>query len=151
MTNVRWTMLRRARWGRALIAVVILEAVMIATAFAWVAVYSHLLAAGESMAHYQSYARKASPLVSLIVGAPVFFVAAALLARSTGPTRALATVGVALVVYLSLDAVVIAALAEDQLYNWLLYLPNALVKAAAAFLGARWQTGRGRAAERLAA
>ena len=68
-----------------LAAFVSLEIVMIAAAFAWVAIYSHVLRPGQSLATYQAYAREASPIVSLVVGIPAFFAAGIWLRKRLGP------------------------------------------------------------------
>lgn len=68
LSNIHWPL----TLGGALLA----EAVFIAAAFAWVAIYSHLLDPGHPLAFYQEYARSASPWVSLLLGVPVFFLVA---------------------------------------------------------------------------
>lgn len=73
--------MKSIRWGIALLACYI---IMIASAFSWVAIYSHLLQPGLSMEHYHAYAEQTAPWVALIVGIPAFFGAGWWIARKAG-------------------------------------------------------------------
>ncbi len=66
--------LNNVRWGWAFAGALAAEATLIAAAFGWVAIYSHLLHPGQTLTFYQEYAKGASPYVSLTLGIPVFFV-----------------------------------------------------------------------------
>lgn len=59
-------------------------ALNIACAFLWVAIYSHLIAPGQSEAAYQAYALRAVPWSAVIAGIPILFGAGCLLARWHG-------------------------------------------------------------------
>lgn len=61
------------RWGAALGGMLLAEVATIAAAFAWVAIYSYLIHPGETSAFYQRYAEVASPWVSVLAGAPIFY------------------------------------------------------------------------------
>ena len=56
----------------------------IACAFAWVAIYSHLVAPGQGEAAYQAYALRAVPWSAVIAGVPILLGAGWLLARWHG-------------------------------------------------------------------
>jgi hypothetical protein len=60
-------------WKKVFGGIAAAEVVLVAAAFLWVAVYSHLIAPGQEMNAYRQYAQVASPWVSVIVGVPVFF------------------------------------------------------------------------------
>jgi hypothetical protein len=53
----------------------------IACAFLWVALYSHVIAPGQSEAAYQAYAMRAVPWCAVIAGVPILLAAGWLLAR----------------------------------------------------------------------
>ena len=74
----------RLRWPWALAGFVLIELTLIGAAFGWVAIYSHLLAPGRSLASYQAHAQVASPIVSVIAGVPVFWGAGRILLRRLG-------------------------------------------------------------------
>jgi hypothetical protein len=65
--------IHNVRWVMALAGAIFAETVLVAAAFAWVAIYSHLVNPGQSLAFYQEYAKGSSPYVSLLLGMPVFF------------------------------------------------------------------------------
>lgn len=93
---------RSARWGAALAGVLIAEIIMIAAAFAWVAIYSHLIHPGEALSFYQQYAALASPWVSLVVGVPTFYLICRRIGRKT-PESSLPTAMVFFGFYLVID------------------------------------------------
>jgi hypothetical protein len=62
------------RWPAAVGGFVLAEVALIASAFGWVFLYSALVHPGESQEFYERYAQVASPWVSLVAGAPIFFV-----------------------------------------------------------------------------
>lgn len=56
---------------------------LVALSFAWVAIYSHLINPGHDITFYQEYAERASPVVGIGIGLPLyFFVCRSLAARS---------------------------------------------------------------------
>lgn len=59
-------------------------ALNVACAFLWVAIYSWLIAPGQSEAAYEAYAMRISPWSSVIAGMPILFGAGWLLARWHG-------------------------------------------------------------------
>jgi hypothetical protein len=77
-------------WGWVALTVVGLEIALVLSAFAWVAIYSYLINPGHNSPYYQKYAEFASPIVSVVVGIPYFFVACRWVGRKAG-TRAVAT------------------------------------------------------------
>lgn len=66
--------------------------VLVAAAFAWVAIYSHLIEPGHDVAYYRQYAQQASPWVALTLGMPVYFAACRWITRTR--KAALAVFGV---------------------------------------------------------
>src|SRR5688572_1026239 len=112
----------RVRWGRALAGFLILEVVMIAAAVGWVAIYSHLLRPGEAFEHYQAYAGRASPVVALVVGLPLFFLVGRRF-RSTLGADALPTAVALVAIWLAVDGALLAAAGGDG-YNWVMLLGN---------------------------
>lgn len=126
----------RVHWGRAVAGFVVLEIVMIAAAFGWVAIYSHLLRPGQSFESYQAYARVSSPIVSLVVGVPAFFAAGIWLRRRLG-AAAFPTAAAMAALYLLLEAAVILAVAPEQRSSAWLFLANVPTKIGAILLGAR--------------
>lgn len=57
-------------------------AVLVAAAFGWVAIYSHLIEPGKQIEHYRAYAQQASPWVAMTLAAPVFYGACRWIART---------------------------------------------------------------------
>ena len=80
----------RIPWGWAAITAVGLEVAVTLSAFVWVGIYSYLIHPGEDFSYYQNHAQFASPIVSVAVGIPYFFLACRWLGRKAG-TRAVAT------------------------------------------------------------
>lgn len=93
---------RAVSWLRALVGAIGAEVATIACAVGWVAVYSHLINAGQTLELYQAYAQRSAPWVAVIAGAPIFYAAGRWIARTRA--SALALFGV----YLLLDASLIA-------------------------------------------
>lgn len=129
----------RVRWGWAVAVFVGLEIVMIAAAFAWVAIYSYVLQPGQSLATYQAYARQASPIVALVVGIPAFFAAGIWLRKRLG-AAGFATAVAAGTLYLILEAaVMVSAAREPRVLG--MFFANVPAKIGVLLLGAR--AGRG--------
>lgn len=79
----------RIRWGWVALTVVGLEIALIASAVAWVAIYSYLINPGHDSPYYENYAQFSSPIVSVVVGIPLMFFACRWAGRKAG-TRAVA-------------------------------------------------------------
>ena len=62
-------------WGWVAITAVGLVVAVTLAAFVWVGIYSYLIHPGEELAYYQNYAQFSSPIVSVVVGIPVWFFA----------------------------------------------------------------------------
>src|SRR6185436_18661193 len=77
-------------WGWVALTVVGLETALVLSAVAWVAIYSYLINPGHDLPYYQKHAEFASPIVSVVVGIPYFFLACRWVGRKAG-TRAVAT------------------------------------------------------------
>jgi len=74
-------LIAKPAWLYALVGYIVVETILVAAAFGWVALYSYGVHPGESAAYYQSYAQNASPIVALIVGVPLFFLTGRLFRR----------------------------------------------------------------------
>lgn len=128
--------LKDIRWGMALGGVLVAEVVLVAAAFAWVAIYSYLIHPGESSAFYQRYAMRASPWVSLVMGVPVFFLICRWIG-SRSPSRAWPTAMGLFGIYLLVD-LPLALLGGDNPTVTPLYIAsNYLVKFLACHFGGR--------------
>jgi hypothetical protein len=109
-------------------------ALNVACAFLWVAIYSHLIAPGQSEAAYEAYAMRATPWSAIIAGIPILFGAGWLLARWHGGGWRTG-IGVA-IAYAAMDFLILLA------FNALLVMPGIVLlsdatKLAAAALGGR--------------
>lgn len=127
---------RGRRIARVALATLGLEVTMVALAFGWVAVYSYLIAPGGTPEQYQAYAERASPVVSLVAGMPVFGAFAWLLARRSGAAGARLAMAATLT-YGAIDVLVVALFAHDQAYNWAISAAAITTKLAGAHLGGR--------------
>lgn len=119
------------RWPRAIAGAVVAEAGQIAAAFGWVAFYSHVLNAGQSVAHYQGYAREVAPWVSVIAGVPIFYAAGRWIATN-GPS-AIALWGV----FLLIDGGLLLAAPSDGPLPLAAIALSYLTKLAACYAGGR--------------
>lgn len=115
------------------------EVVLIAAAFAWVAIYSYLVHPGESSGFYQDYAVRASPWVSLIAGAPVFYFVCRWIGTRS-PARAWPTAMGLFAVYFLLDAPFALLGANPYLPSWFVPIHYS-VKFLACYLGGRVAAG----------
>jgi hypothetical protein len=97
------TLSRDIGWGVG--AAALLFAVMIALAFAWVAFHAYVVEPGHDQAYYEAYAQVSSPIVSVVAGGPVFWLAASWLTRRLGRGRA---AWIAAALYLLTDLAIIA-------------------------------------------
>jgi hypothetical protein len=126
----------RIRWGWAIGGFLALEAVGIAAAFAWVAIYSYVLNPGRSLAEYQAYAQVSSPVVSLVVGVPAFLLAGVWFRRRLGP-GAFPTAAALAAVYAAAEIALFIAFIDGQRYNVAMFAANLPTKCAAVLLGSR--------------
>ena len=85
-------MFKNIRFASVLAAALLAEVLLVASAFAWVAFYSHVLNTGHDVAFYRAYAQVSSPFVSLTLGLPVFYIVCRFIAR--GPANAMAVFAV---------------------------------------------------------
>ena len=126
------------RWGLAAAATVLAEFTLIALSVACVAVYSYAIHTGETPEFYSAFARASGPWVSLIAGAPVFFLIARWI-RRRAPAAALGTAMAMTGLYIAIE--VAAMLLWPGAWGaTLAILPVVIVglgiKAAGAWLGA---------------
>jgi hypothetical protein len=130
------TLPRDAAWGFG--AALVLFAIMIALAFAWVAFYAYVIETGHDQAFYEAYAQVSSPIVSVVAGGPVFYGVAAWLTRRRGAGRA---AWIATALYLLIDLAIIAALGGllEPVIFW--FLGAAALKLAGSALGIKRARG----------
>jgi hypothetical protein len=119
---------------RSLAVAVPAMALNIACAFAWVAIYSLLIAPGQSEAAYQAYAMRAVPWSAVIAGMPILFGAGWLVARWHG--GGWRTGLVAGIFYLAIDLAIVVAAGALAAMPAMLAL-SYTTKIAAAALGGR--------------
>ncbi len=104
----------------------------VAVSILWVAIYSLLIAPGQSEAAYQAYAMRAAPWSSVIAGMPILFGAGWLLARWHGDGW---RTGIwAAAVYVVIDAIIVAAVGGTAAFSPVVAL-SFVTKFAAAALG----------------
>lgn len=108
-------------------------ALNVAYAFAWVAIYSYLIAPEQSEAAYEAYAQRATPWTAIIAGAPILFGAGWLLARwHGGGWRTGICVAIA---YAAMDLLILAAVGALLVMPLIVLLSDATKLAAAALGG----------------
>lgn len=117
---------------------IILFAMMIASAIAWVAFYSHALDPGHDAAFYEAYAAQASPIVSVVAGGPVFFLVARWLGRRRGSSRA---PWFSTALYLLIDAALLAAVGAFASSIAFAFAGGAVLKIAGTALAVRRRHG----------
>jgi len=124
------------RWRWVIPTFFLLELVLISAAVGWVAFYSYVLHAGQPDAYYEGYATAASPIVSLVAGAPLFFVVGDRFRRWLGADAVKSAIAVS-AIYTTLDVLLVVTWPAATMYHVLVMLVNATAKLAAIYLGAR--------------
>ena len=122
-------------WGWAAITAVGVEVAVTLSAFVWVGIYSYLIHPGEKLPYYQNYAQFASPIVSVVVGIPVWFFACRWVGRKAG-TRAVAMCLSAWLIVPLID-MPLGILGQAKAYDWTMVAISDSTKLVAAYLGAR--------------
>ena len=122
-------------WGWAAITAVGLEVAVTLSAFVWVGIYSYLIHPGEELSYYQNHAQFASPIVSVVVGIPVWFFACRWVGRKAG-TRAVAMCLSAWLIVPLID-MPLGILGQAKAYDWTMVAISESTKLVAAYLGAR--------------
>ena len=119
-------------WGVG--AAILLHAVMISLAVGWVAFYSLVLDPGRGTGFYSAYAGRASPIVSVVAGGPVFY----LIARWVAWWRSSALPAwVATFLYLLSDLLLIAAVGALLGPGGIAFAGGAILKVAGTALGVK--------------
>ena len=122
------------RWGLAVVATLMAEIAMIALSIICVAVYSYAIHTGETPEFYGEFARVSGPWVSLIAGAPVFFLIARWIrrrSRSTAFHTAMAMAGL----YLAIEIAVLLLWPGDAGAALPFMIGGFILKLAGAWLG----------------
>jgi hypothetical protein len=122
-------------WGWVVATALGLEVAMIISAFAWVAIYSHLINPGKELTYYQNYAQLASPIVSVVAGIPFWFFACRWVGRKAG-SRAVAMSVWAWVILFAIE-LPLNFFVETTIYSWSMVALSHSTKLLAAYLGGR--------------
>ena len=122
-------------WGWVAITAVGLEVAVTLSAFVWVGIYRYLIHPGEDLPYYQNYAQFASPIVSVVVGIPVWFFACRWVGRKAG-TRAVAMCLSAWLIAPLID-IPLGILAQAKASDWAKVAISDSTKLLAAYLGGR--------------
>ena len=125
----------RIPWGWVVGTAIGLEVALIISAVAWVAIYSYLIHPGEEPAYYHNYAQYSSPIVSVLLGMPLWYFACRWVGRKAG-TRAVAMCLWAWFILLLIDFP-LYLMAELQAYDWMMVAISLSTKLLAAYLGGR--------------
>ena len=139
-TSVRTSAVSQAKgdhipWGWVAITAVGLVVAVTLAAFVWVGIYGYLIHPGEELSYYQNYAQFASPIVSVVVGIPVWFFACRWVGRKAG-TRAVAMCLSAWLIVPLID-IPLGILAQAKAYDWAMIAISDSTKLLAAYLGGR--------------
>lgn len=126
----------RIPWGWVIATAIGLEVAMIISAVAWVAIYSYLIHPGEEPAFYENYAKVASPIVSVVVGIPIWFFACRRVGLKAG-TRAVAMCLWAWFIVFIIDMTLIFMAAPEDNSWWSIVVISHSTKLLAAYLGGR--------------
>jgi hypothetical protein len=122
-------------WGWVVGTAIGLEVALVISAFVWVAIYSYLIHPGEDPGFYQRYAQFASPVVSIVLGMPYWYLVCRWVGRKAG-NRAVAMCLWAWVILFVID-LPLNFLAEHQTFNWVMVAISHPTKLIAAYLGGR--------------
>lgn len=122
----------------------VLEVVMVGLAVGWVAIYSHLIAPGHAVGHYEAYAQRVTPWVALSLSAPVFGAFGFLCARRRGRSGAAFALTVTWVL-LAIDAAFIGMMAGTAADAWFVFAAAGVLKLGGVLLGGRLGTRAGNA------
>jgi hypothetical protein len=138
--SIRASAVNRAKgdhipWGWVAITAVGLEVAVTLSAFVWVGIYSYLIHPGKQLPYYENYARFASPIVSVVVGIPVWFFACRWAGRKAG-TRAVAMCLLAWFIVPVID-MPLSLFGQAKAYDWAMVALSDLTKLVAAYLGGR--------------
>ncbi len=117
-------------WKKAIGGTLAAEVVLVAAAFLWVAIYSHIIAPGLEMNAYHQHAQASGPWVSVLVGMPLFYA----LGRWLRARRAAVLL---FALYLVLDLALLAAIPAPGPVPWALVAASHATKLAALLAGAR--------------
>lgn len=117
-------------WKKVIGGVLAAEILLVAAAFLWVAIYSHLIAPGQAVSAYQQHAQVASPWVSVVVGVPLFYG----LGRWLRLRRAAAWL---FGLYVAFDLVLLASVPTAGPTPWVLVAVSWATKLASLLAGAR--------------
>jgi hypothetical protein len=139
-TSVRMSAVSQAKgdhipWGWVAITAVGLVVAVTLSAFVWVGIYSYLIHPGEDLPYYQNYAQFSSPIVSVVVGIPVWFFACRWVGRKAG-TRAVAMCLSAWLIVPVVD-IPLSLLSQATAYDWTMVAISDSTKLLAAYLGGR--------------
>lgn len=98
--------LRGPRWWAAAASSLLAHLVLVICAVVWVAIYSHIINPNQAMSVYHAHAQQSGPVVSLLVGIPLFFGLAKWLGTPQ-PTRAVKTAIALSMIYFLTDFLIL--------------------------------------------
>ena len=124
-----------ARTAIVLIAYVSTLAVLVACAFLWVFIYSTFIDSSGDAAYYEAYAQRASPVVAVVLSAPVFYLMGNFMRRFGSAAMGLALTVVA--INLVIDVAVLMTFATDLSHHVAMSALAALAKLTGAWFGVR--------------
>ncbi len=127
-------------WGFAVAGALLVMVLNVAASFGWMFVYS-LIEPGRPAAFYESQAQSLVPLSSVIIGAPLMFLAGWVVGCSRDRPRAVKTALALAGVYSLVDLIVLTAAGSlSAIWGWAGL--SWVTKAASAWLGAMTTTRR---------
>jgi hypothetical protein len=122
-------------WGWVAVTAVGLEVAVTLSAFVWVGIYSYLIHPGEQLPYYENYARFASPIVSVVVGIPVWFFACRWVGRRAGARGVFMCLWAWFIV--PVIDMPLSILGQAKAYDWVMVALSDSTKLLAAYLGGR--------------
>lgn len=126
----------RIPWGWVVATAVVLEIAMVIAAIAWIVIYSYVIHPGEDQAYYENYAKSASPVVSVVLGIPLWFFTCRWVTRKAG-TRAVQMAFWTWFVLFIIDVPLMILFGEPRLSDWVIVAIAHSTKLLAAYLGGR--------------
>jgi hypothetical protein len=122
-------------WGWVAITAVGLEVAVTLAALIWVGIYSYLIHPGQQLPHYENYARFASPIVSVVVGIPVWFFACRWVGRKAGTCAVTMCLSAWLIV--PVIDIPLSLPGQAKAYDWAMVAISDSTKLIAAYLGGK--------------
>lgn len=120
-------------WVTVIAAYFVALAIMVASAYVWVYLYSVFVYAGGDAAYYEAYAQTAGPVVAVVVASPVFYAVGRFMCRF-GERALFASLAVVFVNVL-MDGLILLTISEHMTHHLLMSTFATLGKCAGAWAG----------------